>query len=58
MPAQAKKLLATSTYALVPSSDSLLQEIKQTTHCSTTFWPGDPSSETRIEKSLRLPLNF
>lgn len=62
MPAQARKLLATSTYELVPFQDgatsSLLTQARVLSKERTTFWPGEHPGELRLEKCLRLPGAF
>jgi hypothetical protein len=62
MPAQAKKLLGTSVYDLLPfqasAAQSLLPQTKALADAQTAFWPGDPPSSAQLEKHLRLPSAF
>jgi hypothetical protein len=61
MPAQAKKLVRTSTYALVPLSGptaELLNEAKARSRTPAAFWPGEALEGMRLEKALRLPRAF
>jgi hypothetical protein len=62
MPAQARKLLATYTYDLLPfeiaSTNSLFLQAKAVSTERLAFWPGDHADENRLEASLRLPESF
>jgi hypothetical protein len=62
MPAQAKKLLATSAYDLLPfqamAAQPFLAQAKALAREQTTFWPGDQGSDDRLEHCLRLPTAF
>jgi hypothetical protein len=62
MPAQVRKLLATSTYDLLPfqsgSTNSLITQAIVLSKERTAFWPGDYPREKRLEKCLRLPDAF
>ena len=62
MPAQAKRLLGTSVYDLLPfqamSAQSLLTQVKTLAEEQTAFWPGDQPSRDQLEKRLRLPSGF
>ena len=62
MPAQAKQLLGTSTYDLLPfqatPAQSLLTQARALAKERTAFWPGDPPSDSRLEHCLRLPSAF
>jgi hypothetical protein len=62
MPAQARKLLATRTYDLLPfefaSTNSLLLQAKAVSTERLAFWPGDHADGNRLEASLRLPESF
>ena len=62
MPAQARKLLATSTYALLPfqaaSTNSLLMQGRVMLQQRAAFWPGDDTNGKQLETSLRLPEAF
>lgn len=62
MAAQAKKLLATSTYALLPlsaaSTNSLMMQGRAMLQPRAAFWPGDDADGRRLEASLRLPEAF
>jgi len=62
MPAQAKRLLGTSTYDLLPfqaaPAESPLTQARALARERTAFWPGDPSSDRRLEHCLRLPSAF
>jgi hypothetical protein len=62
MPAQAKKLLATSTYDLLPlqpmTMHFLLAQTSALAKQQTAFWPGDQRADDRLEHSLRLPSGF
>jgi hypothetical protein len=59
MPAQARKLLATGIYDLVPfqsgSTTSLIAQARALSNERTAFWPGGSTGEERLEKCLRLP---
>jgi len=62
MPAQAKKLLATSAYDLLQfqamAAQPFLAQAKALARQQTTFWPGDQGSDDRLEHCLRLPSAF
>jgi hypothetical protein len=62
MPAQAKRLLGTSVYDLLPfesaAAQPLLTQARALTKEPTAFWPGDPRSRDQLEKRLRLPSGF
>jgi hypothetical protein len=62
MPAQAKKLLATSAYDLLPfpatAAQPLLTQAKVLVREPTAFWPGDQQRDVRLEHCLRLPSAF
>lgn len=62
MPAQAKKLLATSAYDLLPfqamAAQPLLAQAKALAREQTAFWPGDQRGDDRLEHRLRLPSAF
>jgi hypothetical protein len=62
MPAQAKRLLGTSVYDLLPcqatAAQSLLTQAKARAREQTAFWPGDPPGSDPLEKRLRLPSGF
>ena len=62
MPAQAKRLLGTSVYDLLPfqaaATQSLLTQAKALAREQTVFWPGDPPNSQQLEKCLRLPAGF
>jgi hypothetical protein len=62
MPAQARKLLATRTYDLLPaqsgSANSLITQARALSNERIAFWPGDGMGEGRLEKCLRLPGAF
>jgi hypothetical protein len=62
MPAQAKKLLATSTYDLLPfhnaSTNSLVMQARLVLQDRAAFWPGDDTDGTKLEACLRLPKAF
>jgi len=62
MPAQAKKLLATSAYDLLPfqamTTQPFLAEAKALAREQTAFWPSDVGSDDRLERCLRLPSAF
>ena len=62
MPAQAKKLLATSTYDLLPfhnaSTNSLIMQARLALQERAAFWPGDDTDGTKLEACLRLPKAF
>ena len=59
MPAQAKRLLGTSVYDLLPfqagAAQSLLTQAKSFSREQTAFWPGDPPNGNQLVKRLRLP---
>ena len=62
MTAQARKLLGTSAYDLLPcqatAAQSLLTQAIAPTREHTAIWPGDQPSGNRLERCLRLPLAF
>jgi hypothetical protein len=62
MPAQAKKLLATSTYDLLPfhnaSTNSLVLQARLELLEREAFWPGDDTDGKKLEERLRLPKAF
>jgi len=62
MPAQAKQLLGTSTYDLLPcpatTAPSPLAQAAALAKEHTAFWPGDQASDNRLEHCLRLPSAF
>jgi hypothetical protein len=62
MPAQARKLLATGIYDLLPfqsgSTPSLIAQARALSNERTAFWPGGSMGEERLEKCLRLPGAF
>jgi len=62
MPAQAKKLLAASTYDLLPfhtaSTNSLFRQGRLVLPERAAFWPGEDSDGTKLGASLRLPKAF
>ncbi len=62
MPAQARKLLAASTYDLLPfhtaSTNSLIRQARWMLQERVAFWPGDDTDGKRLEASLRLPSTF
>jgi hypothetical protein len=62
MAAQAKQLLGTSTYDLLPfqgtPARSLLTQARALARERTAFWPGDLPSDSRLEHCLRLPSAF
>jgi hypothetical protein len=61
MPAQAKSLLGTSVYDLLPfqaAAPSLLTQARTPAREQTAFWPGDPPNGQQLEKCLRLPAGF
>jgi hypothetical protein len=62
MPAQARKLLATSTYDLVPfqeaSTNSLIMQARVMLGERAGFWPGDDTGGKGLEACLRLPKVF
>jgi hypothetical protein len=62
MPAQARKLLATSTYDLLPfhpaATNSLIMQTKLVLQERTAFWPGDDTDGNQLEARLRLPEAF
>ncbi len=62
MPAQAKRLVGTSTYDLWPFQPTpgrpLLTQVRALARERTAFWPGDAPSENRLEHCLRLPSAF
>jgi hypothetical protein len=62
MPAQAKKLLGTSVYDLLPAETldarSPLTQVRALTRERTAFWPGDKPAGDQLELRLRLPSSF
>jgi hypothetical protein len=62
MPAQARKLLATSTYDLLPfqagSTNLLLMQSRFALQERMAFWPGDDTDGKQLEACLRLPEAF
>jgi hypothetical protein len=62
MPAQARKLISTSNYDLLPlqvaSTNVLFMQLRSKSMGRTSFWPGDPTSNSRLETCLRLPQAF
>ena len=62
MPAQARQLVATRTYTLLPfhaaATNSLLIQARVRLQVPAAFWPGDDSDGKRLEASLRLPEAF
>ena len=62
MPAQAKKLLGTSAYDLLPfqamAARPFLAQAKVLVREQTAFWPGDQGSDDRLEHCLRFPTAF
>jgi hypothetical protein len=62
MPAQAKRLLETSVYDLLPfqstAAQSFLLQAKALAGAQTAFWPGDQPGSNRLENRLRLPPAF
>ena len=62
MPAQAKRLLGTSVYDLLPfqavAAQALLTQAGGLAREPTAFWPGGQSSSDQLEKRLRLPSGF
>jgi hypothetical protein len=62
MPAQARKLLATSTYDLLPLQPMTLQFLQARAGAlakpHTAFWPSDQRTDDRLEHWLRLPSAF
>ena len=62
MAAQARKLFRTSTYELQPlqvlPADRLKRAAREETRTPPAFWPGEPDSQSRLEKCLRLPGTF
>ena len=62
MPAQAKRLLVTSAYDLLPfqatTAQSLLTQVRALARQQTAFWLDDPPSSDPLEKRLRLPSRF
>lgn len=61
MPAQAKNLVGSATYKLLPldkSAQALLDRVKVDTAERTAFWPGQLLTEARVGKRLRLPGTF
>jgi hypothetical protein len=62
MPAQANKLVATSTYELLPfnvaATNSLIVQARTALHGRAAFWPGDDPDGEHLEACLRLPAAF
>jgi hypothetical protein len=62
MPAQAKRLLDTRVYDLLPfqavAAQSLLMQARAQAGGRTAFWPGDQSIGDQLAKRLRLPSGF
>ena len=58
MPAQAKKLLDTSTYELLPLNALTVQSLLTQAKEQAFFWPGDQRGDDRLERCLRLPSAF
>ena len=62
MPAQAREILSTGTYDLLPfeaaPANSLLLEGQARAKPLTPFWPGDDTGGKRLERCLRLPKAF
>jgi hypothetical protein len=62
MSAQAKKLTGTSTYDQLPfqaaPAQTLLTQARSMAKERMAFWPGDPPSDRRLERCLRLPSAF
>jgi hypothetical protein len=62
MPAQAKRLLGTSAYDLLPlqatPAQPLLTQARARARDRTAFWPDDAPSDSRLEQCLRLPSAF
>jgi hypothetical protein len=62
MPAQARRLLATSTYDLLPfqaaATNSLIIQARFLLQEQAAFWPGDDPDGKRLEACLRLPEAF
>jgi hypothetical protein len=62
MPAQAKRLLATRTYELLPfrvvSTNSLILQARFASQNRAAFWPGDDPDGKQLAASLRLPEAF
>jgi hypothetical protein len=62
MPAQAKRLLGTSVYDLLPfasaAAQPLLTQARALAKEPNAFWPGDQPSRDQLEKRLRLPSGF
>ena len=62
MTAQAKRLLGTSVYDLVPcqsvAAQSFLTQVRAQAEGRTAFWPGDQPDGNPLEKRLRLPAGF
>jgi hypothetical protein len=52
MPAQAKQLVSTCSYDLVPLPAEVVGEVAQT---GASFWPGKEEGGNRVERCLRLP---
>jgi hypothetical protein len=58
MPAQAKKLLDTSTYELLPLNALTVQSLLTKSKEQATFWSGDQRPDDRLDHCLRLPSAF
>ena len=62
MAAQAKELAGTSIHELLPfqsvTNSSLLAQARAGTSQRVAFWPGEKTSDDRLEKCLRLPGTF
>jgi len=62
MPAQARKLLATTAYELRSGADGsvalLLAGARGRVGAKLAFWPGEGGGDRRLEKCLRLPEEF
>jgi len=62
MPAQARKLLASSTYDLLPfhlaATNLLFMQARLALQERTAFWPGDDTDGNQLEARLRLPEAF
>ena len=58
MPAQAKKLLDTSTYELLPLNALTVQSLLTQARDHAAFWPDVQRGDDRLEHCLRLPSAF
>ena len=58
MPAQAKKLLDTSTYELLPLNALTVQSLLTQAKEPATFWPDVQRGDDRLDRRLRLPSAF